>query len=258
MAASQPGADTRGTNSLLHRFNAWVRVIGRLKPGASPNALPSRLTNLLRGWLVNESGFPPEWMSGIKAQLPKQKISIVPAGTGVGVMRANYSASLNILLTVCCLVLLIACANIANLLLARGASRRAQTSVRLALGASSARLMRQSLTESLVLSVMGGLLGLAVAFLGVKAVVALVFHGAQYVPIDAAPSLPVLGFAFLLSLLTGASLARLRPGWRRMPIPPRRCAAPTAAPRTGRRSRRRLWWWCRRRCLWCCWRARDC
>ncbi len=206
----EPAMD--GTNALLPRFNAWVRVIGRLKPGASPNALPSRLTNLLRGWLVNESGFPSEWMSGIKQQLPKQIIKIVPAGAGVGVMRDNYSASLNILLTVCGLVLLIACANIANLLLARGASRRGQTSVRLALGASRSRLMRQSLTESLVLSVLGGLLGLAVAFAGVKAVVGLAFHGAQYVPIDAAPSLPVLGFAFLLSLLTGA-LFGTAPAW---------------------------------------------
>ncbi len=192
-----------GNNSILHRFSAWLRVIGRLKPGATPNALPSRLTNLLRGWLVNESGFPAEWMAGIKAQLPKQKISVVPAGTGVGVMKADYSASLHILLGVCGLVLLIACANIANLLLARGAARRAQTAVRLALGASRRRLMRQSLTESVVLSVMGGLLGLAVAFLGVKLMVVLAFHGARYVPIDAAPSLPVLGFAFLLSLLTG-------------------------------------------------------
>jgi predicted permease len=201
-----------GANSLLHRFNAWVRVIGRLKPGASPNALPSRLTNLLRAWLVNESGFPSEWMAGVQAQLPKQRINVVPAGTGVGVMKADYSASLNILLTVCSLVLLIACANIANLLLARGAARRAQTSVRLALGATRSRLVRQSLTESLVLSVMGGIFGLGVAFLGVKLVVMLAFHKARYVPIDAAPSLPVLAFAFLLSLLTGV-LFGTAPAW---------------------------------------------
>jgi predicted permease len=201
-----------GTNSLLHHFSAWVRVIGRLKPGASPDALPGRLTNLLRGWLINESGFPAEWMTGVKAQLPKQKINVVPAGTGVGVMRANYSASLNILLAVCSLVLLIACANIANLLLARGASRQTQTSVRLALGASRKRLVRQAITESLVLSIMGGLFGLAVAFIGVKVVVALAFRGAQYVPIDAAPSLPVLGFAFLMSLVTGV-LFGTAPAW---------------------------------------------
>src|ERR1700721_4743213 len=100
----------------------------------------------------------------IKA-LPSQRINIVPGGAGVGDMKADYGDSLRILLTVCCLVLLIACANIANLLLARGAARRAQTSVRLALGASRKRVIRQSLTESLVLSVFGGLAGLVIAYL---------------------------------------------------------------------------------------------
>jgi predicted permease len=127
-------------------------------------------------------------------------------------MKADYADSLHILLAVCTLVLLIACANIANLLLARGASRRTQTSVRLALGASRKRLIRQSLTESVVLSVMGGAAGLGVAFLGVKAIVALAFRGAKFVPIDAAPSLPVLGFAFALSLVTGA-LFGMAPAW---------------------------------------------
>jgi predicted permease len=118
-------------------------------------------------------------------------------------MKADYAATLRILLAVCCMVLLITCANIANLLLARGASRRAQTSVRVALGASRKRLIRQSLTESVVLSVLGGAAGLGIAYLGVKAIVALAFHGAQYVPISASPSLPVLAFAFGLSLVTG-------------------------------------------------------
>ncbi len=200
-----------GENAFLHRFPAWLRVIGRLRPDASPTQLPGRLTNQLRLWLVNESGMPADWMAGIKKALPKQVIRVVPAGTGVGVMKESYGASLRILLAVCSLVLLIACANIANLLLARGAARRANTSIRLAMGASRARLIRQSLTESLVLSVLGGVLGLAVAYLGVKAIVALAFHG-RYVPIAASPSIVVLAFAFLLSMLTGV-LFGSAPAW---------------------------------------------
>jgi predicted permease len=201
-----------GSSALLHRFPAWLRVIGRLRPGASPAALSGRLTNDLRLWLVNDSGMPADWMASVKAALPKQVIKLVPAGTGVGVMKEDYGSSLRILLAVCSLVLLIACANIANLLLARGAARRANTSVRLALGASRGRLIRQSLTESLVLSVLGGILGLAVAYLGVKAIVALTFHNAHYVPIDATPSLAVLAFSFLISLLTGM-LFGSAPAW---------------------------------------------
>jgi predicted permease len=193
----------RGKSSLLHQFPAWLRVIGRLRTGASVSGLPARLTNELRVWLVTDSGMPAEWMSGLKAGLPKQNIHVVSAGTGVAVMKEDYGDSLHILLGVCCLVLLIACANIANLLLARGASRRAQTSVRLALGASRKRLVRQALTESVVLAVLGGIAGMGVAYLGVKAIIALAFSDAKFVPIDATPSLVILAFAFGLSLLTG-------------------------------------------------------
>jgi len=202
----------RGQQSLLPHFQAWLRVIGRLRPGASIDGVAPRLTNELRLWLANGADFPVEWKSGLKESLPKQNIRIVPAGTGVGIMKENYGDSLHILFAVCSLVLLIACANIANLLLARGASRRAQTSVRLALGASRTRLIRQSLTESLVLSLFGGILGLLVAFLGVKVIVALAFRSAPNIPISAAPSLPVLGFAFAVTLLTGM-LFGVAPAW---------------------------------------------
>jgi predicted permease len=203
-----------GANSLLKQNNSWLRIFGRLRPGASINGIAPRFTETLRNWLITD--FVGEefkqYLPQLKAMLPKQHVNIIPGGAGVGEMRENYSASLRILIIVCGLVLLIACANIANLLLARGAARRAQTSVRLALGASRRRLLRQSITESLVLSVFGGAAGIAIAYLGVKVIVALAFHGARYVPIDAAPSLPILGFALGLSLLTGLLFGTV-PAW---------------------------------------------
>jgi predicted permease len=200
-------------NSLLKQsISGWLRVIGRLKPGASTVGVAPRLTGVLRQWMVHDSGWPGEFMPGIMQSLPKQQIQVIPGGSGVATMKADYGDSLHILLTVCGLVLLIACANIANLLLARGAARRSQTSVRLALGASRKRLIQQSLTESVVLSVLGGVAGVAVAYLGVKLMVALAFHSAQFVPIDAKPSMPVLAFAFGLSLLTGV-LFGTAPAW---------------------------------------------
>jgi predicted permease len=202
-----------GENSLLKQsISAWLRVIGRVKPGASIDGVAPRLTGLMRQWMQHDSGWPAEFMPLIIKSIPKQQIRIVPGGAGVGAMKADYGDSLRILLTVCCLVLLIACANIANLLLARGAARRSQTSVRLALGASRKRLIQQSFTESVVLSVLGGVAGTAVAYLGVKLIVALAFHHARQVPIEATPSLAVLAFAFGLSLFTGV-LFGTAPAW---------------------------------------------
>jgi predicted permease len=201
-------------SSLLKQTNAWLRVIGRLRPGATTDGLAARFTAIMRQWLVTDfvGEDLKEYLPQIRGMLPKQDIKVVPAGAGVLTMKEGYKDSLRILFIVCCLVLLIACANIANLLMARGTARRAQTSVRLALGASRKRLIRQSLTESIVLSCLGGLAGMAIAYLGVKAIVMLAFHSAHYVPIDASPSLPILGFAFGLSMLTGA-LFGTAPAW---------------------------------------------
>jgi predicted permease len=193
-----------GENSLLHQsIGAWLRTMGRLKPGATVAGISARLTGVMRQWLKYDSGFPAVLMPDIERSLPKQNIRLVPAGGGVATMKANYGSSLDILLTVCCLVLLIACANVANLLLARGMARRTQTSLRIALGASRARLIRQSLTESVLLSLGGGLAGLIVADQAGRLILALAFHSAHFLPIDTSPSLPVLSFAFALSLVTG-------------------------------------------------------
>lgn len=202
-----------GKNSILKESASWLRVIGRLRPGAKSDGMAARFTTIMRQWLINDLGPQfPQFMPQIQAILPKQNINVIPAGSGVTAMKENYQSSLRILLAVCCLVLLIACANIANLLLARGSARRAQTAVRLALGASRMRLIRQSLTESVVLSVSGGIAGVFVAFLGVKLMVALAFHSARFVPISALPSLPVLAFAFGVSVLT-ALLFGTVPAW---------------------------------------------
>jgi predicted permease len=202
-----------GKNTMLKQPNAWLRVIGRLRPGATLDGVAARFTTILRAWMVDDLGAQfPQFLSQLKAILPTQSIKVVPAGSGVAEMKADYRDSLRILLAVCCLVLLIACANIANLLLARGSARASQTAVKLALGASRRRLIRQSLTESVVLAVLGGAAGVLVACLGVKVMVALAFRSAHFVPIQATPSLPVLAFAFGVSLLTGL-LFGTAPAW---------------------------------------------
>jgi len=190
----------------------WLYAIGRLKPGASVQALPARLTPVLQHWLRDEDEIPVEFKPQVEPTIPQKFIRLAPAGGGVTSLRENYGASLRILLMVCGTLLLIACANLANLLLARGAARRAQTAVRLALGASRTRLIRQQLTEAVLLSVLGGIAGLGVAYVGARLMLALAFHSATFTPITAAPSLPVLGFSFALSLLTGA-LFGVVPAW---------------------------------------------
>ncbi len=147
--------------SLLRQpVSAWLRMIGRLRPGASINGMAPRLTGVLRQWLQNDSGYPSNWMSAVISMLPKQVIDVIPAGAGVAVMKEEYGRSLQILLSVCGLVLLIACANVANLLLARGVARRGQTAVRLAVGATPRQIVTQALTESILLAIGGGIVGL--------------------------------------------------------------------------------------------------
>lgn len=193
-----------GDTSLLRQpVSAWLRVIGRLRPGATTDGMSPRLTGILHQWMQHEAGYPANWMPGIVEALPKQVITVVPAGAGVGIMKEQYGRSLRILLAVCGVVLLIACANVANLLLARAVARRGQTALRLAMGASRRQIVTQALVESVLLAIAGGIAGLLVAMGTARLLLALAFAGATFLPIDTAPAPMVLAFAFALALATG-------------------------------------------------------
>jgi predicted permease len=189
-----------GQNSLLnHAGEHWLYIIGRLKPGAKTSSVQVEVTTELQRWISAQ----PDLEARNLPDIPKQHINLVPGGGGIQALQGGTKDGLRLLVILSGLVLLIACANIANLLLARAAARHGETAIRVALGAPRWRMIRQLITESVLLAVLGGAAGLYVAYGGAHAILHLAFRGAQYVPISAEPSMPVLGFAFLLSLVTG-------------------------------------------------------
>jgi len=198
-----------GPNAILNNpALGWLYIIGRLKPGVRPASVQSQATFQLQQWLSVE----PILTARDRAQLSQQHIVVVPAAGGVANMQQDAASGFRLLMIISGLVLLIACANIANLLLARGAATRSETAIRVALGAPRSRLIRQIITESVLLAVLGGLAGLAVAFAATRMILLVAFRGSHFVPISATPSIPVLGFAFLLSLVTGIVFG-VAPAW---------------------------------------------
>ncbi len=187
----------------------WLYLVGRLRPGVNVRPLQEKISNQLRLWLATQKSYTEE---GGSAEIPKQHVVITPAGAGIQQLQERAGKGLYLLMALSGLVLLVACANVANLLLARGTIRRAETSVRMALGAARPQLIRQALTESLLLAVVGGLVGLIVAYSGTRVLLAWAFPNSPHLPISASPSLAVLGFAFALSLLTGIVFG-LAPAW---------------------------------------------
>lgn len=190
-----------GSSFLEKNDSSWLLLLGRLKPGvslaqarASLNVLTKNLQMEMQG-----SAITPDTAKTIR----ESKVPVDAGGKGFSYLRKQFSQPLLILMGLVALVLLIACTNVANLLLARATNRQKEISMRLALGAGRARLVRQLLTESLLLSVMGGLAGLLLAWWGATLLLWLASNGPRPLPLDVRPDPAVLGFTAALAIFTG-------------------------------------------------------
>lgn len=179
-----------------------------------------------------------------RARFPGQTLYLRPGGAGITSLREQYEHWLRILMMVTAFALLIVCANVATLMLVRGMERRRQISLAMALGARATRVVREALTESILLSLFGGAAGLAVAFAGTRLILHFAFPsfpGFAGVPIGASPSAPVLLFAFAISLVTGVAFG-IAPAWMAAQVDPIEAlrGASRSTTRAGSLSRKTL------------------
>ncbi len=219
----------------------WLDVIGRIRSGVNPASVEAEMRVQLKQWLRSHWG---EMSPEERAKFPEQTLFLTPGGAGISSMREQYGHWLRILMMVTGFVLLIVCANVAGLMLVRGMERRRQVSLSLALGASAPRLIKQALTESILLALLGGAAGLAIAFAGTRLILHFAFPkvgNLPGIPIGASPSTPVLLFALGVSLFTGIVFG-IAPAWmasRVDPIEALRGASRSTA-RTGSLPRKTL------------------
>jgi predicted permease len=205
----------RAPASLIERPDQnFLYAIGRLRAGAEPDRIAARATSTLRQWLTEQAFLSARE----REQIPQQHIVVVPAGGGVPILRAQFGQALTILFVTSGLVLLIATANLANLLLAQ--ADRGQAAIRVALGASSSRLIRQSLVEGIMLAIVGGVAAIWIAAAGTRTLLMLAFPGATFVPVAVTPSIAVWAFAMGLAIVTGV-LFSAGPAWAMSRLAPR-------------------------------------
>src|SRR5262245_7767652 len=179
----------------------WLKIMGRLRPDVTVQQAQASAA-LVFGRIQAEtvaSMENPRW----RQQVLEKRIELAPGSTGFSELREKFSQPLKILMAVVVVVLLIACANVSSMMLARSTARQREIGVRLALGASRMRLVRQLVTESLLMSLIGGALGLLFAYWGAGILVALVSRGPTPLTLDTDPDLRVLAFTLTVSLLAG-------------------------------------------------------
>lgn len=179
----------------------WLLIMGRLSPGATVDQARASLNVIYQQMMTGPLSAKISALD--RAEIPKQRVPVGPGGPGFSRLRRQFSEPLLILMALVGLVLLVACGNVANLLLARATARQKEVSVRLALGAGRWRLTRQLLTESLVLACAGGLLGFLIAQEGGPLLLRLVAYSRDGIPLDLKPDIRLLGFTAGVSLITG-------------------------------------------------------
>lgn len=189
-----------GQNGLDNKFSQSLCLIGRLKPDVKP-AQARAETNLLFKQIMRDYLGPNPSQKHID-DIAHAGVELTPGSRGVSPLRSEFSLPLKILMTIVALVLLIACANIANMLLARGVARTREIAVRMALGASRGRIVFQLLIESVLLSVAGAVAGVALAWKASALLLQMATPGPDPVPLNLAPDLPVLAFTLGLTVLT--------------------------------------------------------
>jgi predicted permease len=192
-----------------HPDRYWLDIIGRIAPGAATVQIDAQLNTELRQWLQSRSA---EMQPEERAQIDRQHTEIASAEPGINIVGLFYNRPLKVLMAAAAFVMLIVCANVANLLLVRALAHSQQTSVRMALGASREQLLQQAMVSSLVLALLGCVGAIGVAYALSSSVLALAFRGVDYVPITARPSPAMLGFAFVTAIGT-AVLFGVGPAW---------------------------------------------
>ena len=241
-----------GRNLLQSPGTGWLQIIGRLQAGINRSAAQAELTATFRHTVTEIFG--PRAPVDVRRDIANSSVTIEPAGKGLSELRTQTAGPLQLLMGAVLLVLLIACANIANLLLARATARRRETDVRLALGMSRVRLIRQLLIESLMLAAAGAAFGIAFAWFGREALLRLISADGSRLPVAVAVDTRLLAFLLLISGGT-AMLFGLVPALQSA----RHSLSPSLIARGDRACASDQCWSSRRlRCLWCSWWAQGC